>query len=57
MRIQCKRVYFPAEKTMVIGYWLTGYGREALKKQRWSMMNGIRPLRPPPNCAKPFIAN
>lgn len=56
MRIQCKRVYFPAEKTMVIGYWLTGYGRAALKKQRWSMMNGIRPLRPQPNCAKPFIA-
>ncbi len=57
MRIQCKRVYFPAEKddgyrVLVDRLWPRG-----IKKQRWSMMNGIRPLRPPPNCAKPFIAN
>ncbi|VEA77539.1 Uncharacterized conserved protein [Salmonella enterica subsp. arizonae] len=56
MLIQCKRVYFPAEKddgyrVLVDRLWPRG-----IKKRRWSMMNGIRPLRLPLNCAKPFIA-
>lgn len=32
MNIQCKRVYDPAERAMVIAYWSTASGRVVSKK-------------------------
>ncbi len=32
MNIQCKRVYDPADRAMVIAYWSTASGHAVLKK-------------------------
>lgn len=57
MRIQCKRVYFPAEKddgyrVLVDRLWPRGIKKSALVYDEWN-----KAITPPPNCAKPFIAN
>lgn len=57
MRIQCKRVYFPAEKddgyrVLVDRLWPRGIKKSALVYDEWN-----KAITPQPNCAKPFIAN